>query len=94
MPIYQPGLEQLVAATSRSAARLHHRPDGRGSADAVFIAVATALRRGDGHADLSYISLRQRGRGRATGPVVIVTNERFWSAPAIVRQRRPERSVE
>jgi len=57
IPIYEPGLEDLVAKNVK-AGRLgftteieHAVPD----ADAVFIAVGTPSRRGDGHADLSYV---------------------------------------
>ena len=57
MPIYEPGLEDLVAANVRDG-RLSFALDGAEairSADAVFIAVGTPSRRGDGHADLSYV---------------------------------------
>jgi UDPglucose 6-dehydrogenase len=57
MPIYEPGLEQLVAA-NRTAGRLSFTTEltsAVNGADAVFIAVGTPSRRGDGHADLSYV---------------------------------------
>jgi UDPglucose 6-dehydrogenase len=57
MPIYEPGLDQLVAKNT-AAGRLRFTTDlskGVESADAVFIAVGTPSRRGDGHADLSYV---------------------------------------
>jgi UDPglucose 6-dehydrogenase len=57
MPIYEPGLEDLVARNQR-AGRLSFTTDLAGAvkgADAVFIAVGTPTRRGDGHADLSYV---------------------------------------
>ena len=57
MPIYEPGLDKLVADNVR-AGRLAFGDDlgaAVGSADAVFIAVGTPTRRGDGHADLSYV---------------------------------------
>jgi len=57
MPIYEPGLEDLVAA-NRRAGRLTFSTDlaaAVGGADAVFIAVGTPSRRGDGHADLSFV---------------------------------------
>ncbi len=57
MPIYEPGLEQLVA-TNVAARRLSFTsdlPSAVTAADAVFIAVGTPSRRGDGHADLSYV---------------------------------------
>jgi UDPglucose 6-dehydrogenase len=57
MPIYEPGLEALVENNVR-AGRLSFSTDLKASvksADAVFIAVGTPSRRGDGHADLSYV---------------------------------------
>ena len=57
MPIYEPGLDQLVASNVR-ANRITFTADlaeAVGDADAVFIAVGTPSRRGDGHADLSYV---------------------------------------
>ena len=57
VPIYEPGLNDLVAA-NRRAGRLKFTtdlPSAVGAADAVFIAVGTPSRRGDGHADLSYV---------------------------------------
>ncbi len=57
MPIYEPGLDQLVASNA-GAGRLHFTTDLKAAvegADAVFIAVGTPSRRGDGHADLSYV---------------------------------------
>jgi UDPglucose 6-dehydrogenase len=57
VPIYEPGLNDLVAANSR-AGRLKFTNDLAGAvkaADAVFIAVGTPSRRGDGHADLSFV---------------------------------------
>ncbi|MFL9503123.1 UDP-glucose dehydrogenase family protein [Rhodopseudomonas palustris] len=57
IPIYEPGLDELVAANVK-AGRLDFTTDLTapvGEADAVFIAVGTPSRRGDGHADLSYV---------------------------------------
>ncbi|MSP74738.1 MAG: UDP-glucose/GDP-mannose dehydrogenase family protein [Rhodospirillaceae bacterium] len=57
MPIYEPGLDKLVTDNVR-AGRLDfgtNLGDAVGNADAVFIAVGTPARRGDGHADLSYV---------------------------------------
>ncbi len=57
IPIYEPGLDELVERNVKEG-RLHLTLDSaeaiRG-ADAVFIAVGTPSRRGDGHADLSYV---------------------------------------
>jgi UDPglucose 6-dehydrogenase len=57
IPIYEPGLDQLVAS-NLAAGRLGFTMDLAEAvigADAVFIAVGTPSRRGDGHADLSYV---------------------------------------
>jgi UDPglucose 6-dehydrogenase len=57
IPIFEPGLDDLVARNVREG-RLSFTLDGVEaikSADAVFIAVGTPTRRGDGHADLSYV---------------------------------------
>ncbi|MGH6620881.1 MAG: UDP-glucose 6-dehydrogenase, partial [Alphaproteobacteria bacterium] len=57
IPIYEPGLEELVDANAK-ASRLHFTTslaEGVAGADAVFIAVGTPSRRGDGHADLTYV---------------------------------------
>lgn len=57
MPIYEPGLQELVAKNVREK-RLSFTTslkEGMEKADAVFIAVGTPSRRGDGHADLTYV---------------------------------------
>jgi UDPglucose 6-dehydrogenase len=57
IPIFEPGLDQLVSNNVK-AGRLSFTTDLAGAvpgADAVFIAVGTPSRRGDGHADLSYV---------------------------------------
>lgn len=76
MPIYEPGLAELVAANVK-AGRLSFTTDltsGVDGADAVFIAVGTPSRRGDGHADLTYVYQATRDIAAAmTGPLVVVT---------------------
>lgn len=76
MPIFEPGLDTLVA-TNVAAGRLKFTTDLKAAvagADAVFIAVGTPSRRGDGHADLSYVFAATREIAEAIdGPVVIVT---------------------
>ena len=76
MPIYEPGLAELVASNVK-AGRLTFTTDlgaGVRDADAVFIAVGTPSRRGDGHADLSYVYAAAREIAEnLTGPSVIVT---------------------
>ena len=57
MPIYEPGLAELVNGNAR-AGRLTFTTElesGIANAEAIFIAVGTPSRRGDGHADLSYV---------------------------------------
>src|SRR5215510_5106132 len=57
VPIYEPGLDKLVVDNVR-AGRLTfdtNLAEAVGSAEAVFIAVGTPTRRGDGHADLTYV---------------------------------------
>jgi UDPglucose 6-dehydrogenase len=76
MPIYEPGLAELVASNVK-AGRLTFTTDlaeGVKDADAVFIAVGTPSRRGDGHADLTYVYAAAREiAGNLTRPSVIVT---------------------
>lgn len=76
MPIYEPGLEELVARNV-DAGRLHFTTDtgaAVAAADAVFIAVGTPTRRGDGHADLTYVYEAARElAAHITGYTVIVT---------------------
>ena len=76
MPIYEPGLDQLVAANV-AAGRLKFTTElapAVDGADAVFIAVGTPSRRGDGHADLTYVFGAAREIAEAiTGPTVVVT---------------------
>ena len=57
VPIYEPGLDLLIEKNT-AAGRLHFTTElaeSVAAADAVFIAVGTPTRRGDGHADLSYV---------------------------------------
>ena len=76
MPIFEPGLDALVASNVR-AGRLKFTTELKpavAEADAVFIAVGTPSRRGDGHADLSYVYDAAREIGAAVkGFTVIVT---------------------
>ncbi|HEV2302180.1 MAG TPA: UDP-glucose/GDP-mannose dehydrogenase family protein [Stellaceae bacterium] len=76
MPIYEPGLEALVAKNA-AAGRLSFTTDLASAvkgADAVFIAVGTPARRGDGHADLTYVLAAAEEIGRALdGYAVVVT---------------------
>jgi UDPglucose 6-dehydrogenase len=76
IPIYEPGLDTLVADNVR-AGRLAFSDDiaaAVAGVDAVFIAVGTPTRRGDGHADLTYVYAAVEQVARVlTGYTVIVT---------------------
>ena len=76
IPIFEPGLDALVAANVK-AKRLDFTTDLAApvaEADAVFIAVGTPSRRGDGHADLSYVYAAAREiAGALSGFTVVVT---------------------
>ena len=76
VPIYEPGLENLIKK-NKSAGRLTFSNDIDGNikkSDIVFIAVGTPSRRGDGHADLSYVyqAAEQIGK-KIDGYTVVVT---------------------
>jgi len=76
IPIFEPGLDDLVARNAQ-AGRLAFAgdlPAAVAGADAVFIAVGTPSRRGDGHADLTYVYAAAREIAQAlTGYAVVVT---------------------
>ncbi|MCH6587876.1 MAG: UDP-glucose/GDP-mannose dehydrogenase family protein [Proteobacteria bacterium] len=98
VPIYEPGLDELLA---RSVAdeRLRFSTDlaaAVAGADAVFIAVGTPSRRGDGHADLEYVHQAAREIAAAlNGYTVIVTKSTVpvgtsREVARIVREARPD----
>ena len=76
VPIYEPGLDELMAKNVKQG-RLTFSgdlPTAVASADAVFIAVGTPTRRGDGHADLSYVyAAAEEIADAINGYTVIVT---------------------
>jgi UDPglucose 6-dehydrogenase len=101
MPIYEPGLEALVAQNVREG-RLHFATDTKtavAEADAVFIAVGTPSRRGDGHADLSYVyAAAEEIAPFLDGFTVVVTKSTVPVGTgdrieAIIRQKRPDADV-
>jgi UDPglucose 6-dehydrogenase len=98
MPIYEPGLNDLVAANTR-AGRLTFTNDLAGAvkaADAVFIAVGTPSRRGDGHADLSFVYDAAREiAGSLGGFTVVITKSTVPvgtgdEVERIIRETRPK----
>ena len=76
IPIYEPGLQELIA-DNVEAGRLSFATDIKRAvkaADAAFIAVGTPSRRGDGHADLSYVYAAAKEIAKAlNGYTVVVT---------------------
>ncbi|WP_412065356.1 UDP-glucose dehydrogenase family protein [Rhizobium sp. SYY.PMSO] len=101
IPIFEPGLEQLVADNVR-AGRLSFATDVETSvaaSDVVFIAVGTPSRRGDGHADLSYVYAAAREIARhVNGFTVIVTKSTVPvgtgdEVERIVRETNPDAEV-
>ncbi|HEY0147575.1 MAG TPA: UDP-glucose/GDP-mannose dehydrogenase family protein [Allosphingosinicella sp.] len=98
MPIFEPGLDRLVERNVRGG-RLSFTTDlkkGVHGAEAIFIAVGTPSRRGDGHADLSYVFGAAREIAEAlTGPAAIVTKSTVPvgtgdEVERIIREVRPD----
>ncbi len=98
VPIYEPGLDALVEANMR-AGRLRFGSDlGKAvaGADAVFIAVGTPSRRGDGHADLSFVYAAAEEIAQALdGYTVVVTKSTVpvgtgCEVERIIRAARPD----
>ena len=102
MPIYEPGLKELVERNTREG-RLSFTSDlaaAIATAEAVFIAVGTPSRHGDGHADLSYVYAAAADIARAaTGPLVVVTKSTVPvgtgdEVERICRELRPELAID
>ena len=98
IPIFEPGLDDLVAANVRGG-RLSFALDAAEAirtADAVFIAVGTPSRRGDGHADLSYVhAAAAEIADLIEGFTVVVTKSTVPVGTGdeierIIRERRPD----
>jgi len=98
IPIYEPGLDTLVFG-NKHAERLSFTTDTEAAvkgADAVFIAVGTPSRRGDGHADLSYVMDAARDIAAALdGYTVVVTKSTVpvgtgRRVGALIREVRPD----
>lgn len=101
MPIYEPGLEDLVARNVREK-RISFTTElapAVKAADAVFIAVGTPSRRGDGHADLSFVYAAAREIALAVdGFTVVVTKSTVPvgtgdEVERIIRETRPDADV-
>ncbi|MFN3685611.1 UDP-glucose dehydrogenase family protein [Salinarimonas sp.] len=98
MPIFEPGLEDLVRRNVEQG-RLSFATDlsdAVAAAEVVFIAVGTPSRRGDGHADLSYVHAAAREIARAiSGYTVVVTKSTVPvgtgdEVERIIREERPD----
>jgi UDPglucose 6-dehydrogenase len=98
VPIYEPGLD-IVMARNVAAGRLRFFTETAAAvdgADAVFIAVGTPTRRGDGHADLTYVMAAAEDVARAlTGYAVVVTKSTVpvgtnRRVADVIRQTRPD----
>ncbi|SRR5579885_453021 len=98
IPIFEPGLDEIVAVNVK-AGRLSFATDlahAVPQSDAVFIAVGTPSRRGDGHADLSYVFAAAEEIARSlSGYTVIVTKSTVpvgtsRKVEEIVRRVRPD----
>ncbi len=98
IPIYEPGLEGLVDSNVK-AERLSFTQDLKDAvpeADAVFIAVGTPSRRGDGHADLSYVyAAAEEIAALIDGYTIIVTKSTVpvgtgAEVEAIIQKVRPD----
>jgi len=77
LPIWEPGLEGLVKANVEHG-RLTFTTDFEGGvegAEAIFIAVGTPARRGDGHADLTYVFAAVRELAKLTKPGTVVVTK-------------------
>jgi UDPglucose 6-dehydrogenase len=102
IPIHEPGLAALVSSNIKQG-RLRFVSDMKSAvetAEVVFIAVGTPSRRGDGHADLSYVfAATEEIAAAVTGPTVVVTKSTVPvgtgdKVEAILREKRPEVDVQ
>lgn len=102
MPIFEPGLERLVSSNVAEG-RLFFTTEPQeaiANADAVFIAVGTPSRRGDGHADLQYVyAVAEEIAEHMTGFTVVVTKSTVPvgtgdEVEAIIRKACPDGDFE
>ncbi len=102
IPIYEPGLDRLVEDNT-AAGRLvfpDNLAEGIADADAIFIAVGTPARRGDGHADLSFVfAAVEQVVKQLDHPAIIVTKSTVpvgtgRKIAELARQLRPDLDIE
>ena len=98
LPLYEPGLDSLMAGNVRGG-RLSFTTDlGQAvdGAEAVFIAVGTPSRRGDGHADVSFVYEAAREIAAAIGGYTVIVNKSTVpvgtadEVERIIREARPD----
>src|SRR5580698_31444 len=101
IPIFEPGLADLVEANMRQG-RLEFAADTSriGQAEAVFIAVGTPSRRGDGHADLTYVYQAVREIAPLLSPAAVVVTKSTVPVGTgdeiehILREKRPDAEIQ
>ena len=98
LPLYEPGLDSLMAGNVKGG-RLSFTTDlGKAvdGAEAVFIAVGTPSRRGDGHADVSFVHEAAREIAAAIGGYTVIVNKSTVpvgtadEVERIIREARPD----
>jgi UDPglucose 6-dehydrogenase len=101
IPIFEPGLADLVEANMRQGRLEFATETSRlGDAEAVFIAVGTPSRRGDGHADLTFVYEAVREIAPQLAPSAIVVTKSTVPVGTgdeieqILRQRRPDAEIQ
>ncbi|MDX6749951.1 UDP-glucose/GDP-mannose dehydrogenase family protein [Geminicoccaceae bacterium 1502E] len=102
IPIYEPGLDALVERHQASGhlSFTTSLPEALKDADAVFIAVGTPTRRGDGHADLSYVmAAAEEIAEHLDHPAVVITKSTVpvgtgRKLETFFRGRRPDLAIE
>ena len=101
IPIFEPGLSELVESNVRQG-RLEFATEASriGEADAVFIAVGTPSRRGDGHADLSFVYQAVREIAPLLGSAAVVITKSTVPVGTgdeienILREKRPDAEIQ
>ena len=101
IPIFEPGLAELVESNVRQGRLEFAAETSRvGEADAVFIAVGTPSRRGDGHADLSFVYQAVREIAPLlSGAAVVITKSTVPVGTGdeienILREKRPDADIQ
>jgi len=101
IPIFEPGLADLVAANMRQGRLEFAAQTSRiGEAEAVFIAVGTPSRRGDGHADLSFVYEAVREIAPLLSPAAVVITKSTVPVGTgdeiehILRDKRPDAEIQ